>query len=219
MRVLLVSLNSSFTTKAEPRKRPRQERSRRLVATVLAEAARLFDERGYTSTTTNHIAEAADISVGSLYQYFPNKDSIVVALAEAHLESASTAVADLALRLRTDPPDLPTLVEAMVDEAIRLNDTDRLHAVLWTAPRTDALVERLEVLNQAMAAEVAWHLIRLGHPEAAATIRARTLVVALEACVHDVVLMGTAQAGRAELVRLCQLVAAPDAPDGPTRAA
>ena len=48
--------------------------------TILDAAARVFVELGYARATTNKIAEAAGISVGSLYQYFPSKDAIAVEL-------------------------------------------------------------------------------------------------------------------------------------------
>ena len=74
-------------TSAEPRKRPRQRRSTETVARMLDAAARIYDERGYRATTTNNVAEEAGVSIGSLYQYFPNKDALLVALADRHLDA------------------------------------------------------------------------------------------------------------------------------------
>jgi AcrR family transcriptional regulator len=65
--------------KGRPR-RPRQERSRETVDTILAAATRVFGREGYARTTTNRIADAAGVSVGSLYQYFPSKDAIAIEL-------------------------------------------------------------------------------------------------------------------------------------------
>ena len=67
--------------RAAPRKRPRQERSEATVSAALEAAAREFASAGYEATTTNGIAAAAGISVGSLYQYFPSKEAIAVELA------------------------------------------------------------------------------------------------------------------------------------------
>ena len=64
-----------------PRKQPQQSRSRATVEFLLEAAAQVFGERGYLATTTNGIAERAGVSVGSLYQYFPSKDAILLALA------------------------------------------------------------------------------------------------------------------------------------------
>lgn len=65
-----------------PRKQPRQARSRETVERVLAASARVFRERGYAGATTNHIAEQAGVSVGSLYQFFPHKAALLHALRE-----------------------------------------------------------------------------------------------------------------------------------------
>jgi AcrR family transcriptional regulator len=66
------------------RKTPRQARSCATVATILDAAARVLTAEGLARATTNRIAEVAGISVGSLYQYFPNKLAIVGALQIAH---------------------------------------------------------------------------------------------------------------------------------------
>jgi AcrR family transcriptional regulator len=63
-----------------PRKRPRQDRSTRLVADVLEASARVLVRYGAHRFTTGRVAEAAGISIGSLYQYFPNKEAILFRL-------------------------------------------------------------------------------------------------------------------------------------------
>lgn len=69
-----------------PRRRPSQERSRFTVDAILDAAAQVFEARGYAEGTTNRIAERAGVSIGSLYEYFPTKDAIAVALAERELD-------------------------------------------------------------------------------------------------------------------------------------
>ena len=64
------------------RKVPKQQRSRQMVETLIDATASVLAERGLDHTTTNHIAELAGVSVGSLYQYFPDKDSLIEALLE-----------------------------------------------------------------------------------------------------------------------------------------
>ena len=63
-----------------PRKLPRQDRSRATVDAILEAAARVLVKEGFERTTTNRVAEAAGVSVGSLYQYFPNKEAILFRL-------------------------------------------------------------------------------------------------------------------------------------------
>ncbi len=69
----------------EPRKGPLQRRSRQTVADLLHAAAQVFEELGYSGATTNRIAERAGVSIGTLYQYFPGKDAMAVALLERHV--------------------------------------------------------------------------------------------------------------------------------------
>jgi AcrR family transcriptional regulator len=85
----------------QPRKSPRQARSRHTVDAILDAAARVFAQEGYESTTTNRIADVAGVSVGSLYQYFPNKDALVAALHRRHsqqMRAVMTTVLDAASR-------------------------------------------------------------------------------------------------------------------------
>jgi AcrR family transcriptional regulator len=63
-----------------PRKKPVQKRSQVTVDAIIEAAARSFVREGYASATTNRIAEVAGVSVGSLYAYFPNKASLLLAL-------------------------------------------------------------------------------------------------------------------------------------------
>jgi AcrR family transcriptional regulator len=59
-------------------------RAQATVDAILAAAAQVLVKQGYEGTNTNRIAEQAGVSVGSVYQYYPNKESIVVALMERH---------------------------------------------------------------------------------------------------------------------------------------
>jgi AcrR family transcriptional regulator len=64
-----------------PRKIPRQARSHATVQVILDATALLLVDEGYEQATTNRIAERAGVSIGSLYQYFPNRESVVAAVA------------------------------------------------------------------------------------------------------------------------------------------
>ena len=65
-----------------PRKQPSRGRSRFSVREIVEAAARVFEERGYAGANTNRVAEWAGVSIGSFYQYFPNKESILAVLLE-----------------------------------------------------------------------------------------------------------------------------------------
>lgn len=205
MRVLLVSRNSHFSRMAEPRKRPMQQRSRELVERILDAAARIFDAAGYHDTTTNHVADEAGVSVGSLYQYFPNKDALLVGLADRHLDEVIPAIEALAAQLRAERPDAATLSHTFITAVAELNRSNRLHGLLWAAPRTEALGARIDALEAALAAVVEWHLVRLGHAPTDAARRATMLVTVFDAAIHAVDHAGDRDRQIDELVRLATL--------------
>lgn len=142
---------------AEPRKRPRQRRSVETVERILDAAARIFDERGYRATTTNHVAEAAGVSIGSLYQYFPNKDALLVSLADRHLDDVVARFGHRLAALRAEAPPIADVLRSLVELTVETNDTSRLHAVVFSdCPRTPALDERLERFSDLLVTEAAW---------------------------------------------------------------
>jgi len=69
-----------------PRKTPRQQRSKATVDAILKAASRILVDEGYEATTTRGVAERAGVSIGSLYQYFPSKEALVMAIAERQME-------------------------------------------------------------------------------------------------------------------------------------
>jgi AcrR family transcriptional regulator len=70
----------SMPTDVQPRKEPKQERSRQLRTRILDASLRVLREEGALGFTTTRVADEAGVSVGSLYQYFPNKHALVMAL-------------------------------------------------------------------------------------------------------------------------------------------
>jgi AcrR family transcriptional regulator len=79
-------------TAVAPRKSPRQARSQATCEAILDATARILVERGYAATNTNLVAERAGVSVGSLYQYFPNKDALIAALHDRHARQMNEVV-------------------------------------------------------------------------------------------------------------------------------
>ena len=87
---------STQRKKANPltRRSPRQVRAHETLAVILEAAWRLLRQQGLAGFNTNRIAERAGVSIGTLYGYFPNKQSILVALARRLLQADRQAVAD-----------------------------------------------------------------------------------------------------------------------------
>src|SRR5205823_3164873 len=106
-RVLLAPMPKRSAAVAK-RKRPKQERSHAMVETIIEAAARVFVELGYARASTNRIAQAAGVSVGSLYQYFPGKDAIAVELAR-RLRASRLELVTSRLRAASEEP-LETVV-------------------------------------------------------------------------------------------------------------
>lgn len=76
--------DESSQAEIEPRRMPQQARSKERVDRILDAAAQLLAEEGYNAVKTNHIAKRAGVSIGSVYQFFPNRFAIFHALAERY---------------------------------------------------------------------------------------------------------------------------------------
>jgi len=112
-----------------PRKRPEQDRSRATVDAILSAAAHVLVRAGYAAFTTNRVAEKAGVSIGSLYQYFPNKESLLGELMKRHLHDIESAL-DVALQNVGDMP-LDDLIRLAVELNVRSHLIDpELHRVL-----------------------------------------------------------------------------------------
>ncbi|MET0285189.1 MAG: TetR/AcrR family transcriptional regulator [Polyangiales bacterium] len=101
----------------KPRKEARQERSRATVDSLLRASARILVRDGYAGLTTNAVAELAGVSVGSLYQYFPNKDALVTALIAEHVDTTMTRFRSDAASLFALPVEraIPRFVHIMIE--------------------------------------------------------------------------------------------------------
>ena len=173
-----------------PRKRPRQERSRATVDAILAATARVLVRHGYDDLTTNAVAAAAGVSIGSLYQYFPNKTALVAALLDRHIEDMNAAV--LAELTRVAQLPFSEAARCVVELTIRAHSVDpELHRVLTEqVPRVGKLA-RLRELDEICHRMVAGLLaarkdeLAIRDPDLAAFL----LVSTIEAIVHRAALL------------------------------
>jgi AcrR family transcriptional regulator len=150
MRAFARILNSRFWSLAampvrarrvrtQPRKAPRQARSKATVDAILAAAARVLVKDGFERTTTNRVADAAGVSIGSLYQYFPSKESLVAALVTAHVDEMRGLVLAALEEVRVLP--LRPAARRMIELLVAAHAVDPgLHRVLMEqVPRTGRL--------------------------------------------------------------------------------
>ena len=100
----------------EPRRHPRQDRSRAKVNSILAAAADICAGRGIDALTTNAVAARAGVSIGSLYQYFPGKEALLAALIRSERAGLLQAVEQI---VSTDASrSLAELSDALIDLTI-----------------------------------------------------------------------------------------------------
>jgi AcrR family transcriptional regulator len=111
-----------------PRKRPRQHRAHATVEAVLQAAVELLASQSYADVSTNRIAARAGISIGSLYQYFPNKDAIVVALFERHLQDVEAVVAGALGTLRDPSVPIRRGIHRLLESLAALHDANPMLA-------------------------------------------------------------------------------------------
>lgn len=171
----------------QPRKQPRQVRAELTRRRILDAAAHVFAEYGYAAGTTNRIAERARVSIGSLYQYYPNKDSILVELLTRHLDAG---MADVPL----DQDELLAKpIEGIMRFAVRntienhRDDPQLLRVMMEQGPRAPELLERIAHSERKRIAYTR-KLLR-SHPEvrvADVDIAARLVVSTVEMVVHRV---------------------------------
>ena len=168
-----------------PRKQPRQARSRATVDTVLQATARVLVKHGFDGLTTNLVAESAGVSIGSLYQYFPNKAALVGALIEKHVEDiASLCLSELA---RVAQLPIAQAIRQMIELMIHAHAVrpDLQRVLSEQVPRVGRMARlgEIEALCQRSVAELLVARkaeLAIEDPEIAAFV----LVSAIEAITH-----------------------------------
>jgi len=188
--------------RAGVRRRPSQRRSQVTVTAILDAAARVFEERGFEAGTTNHVAERAGVSIGSLYEYFPNKDAMVVAVVERELEREGSRLLAILEPAATER-DLAAQLRAFVEMLVELHGRrPALHRILFDQaehpPAAHACVLRFEEsLAHALAASLRGVRPSLRDPDTTAHL----IVQTTESLAHRFVLRGIHDLGRADFVR------------------
>jgi AcrR family transcriptional regulator len=117
--------------KPTDRRRPQQRRARQTVDAVLDAVARILKREGMKAVTTNRIAEVAGVSIGSVYQYFPDTRAIFVALHERHIQEIDRLVEAKLFEHAASPVE--DLIGAMMEAMIEAHATDpELYELLLT---------------------------------------------------------------------------------------
>jgi AcrR family transcriptional regulator len=118
--------SATASDQAQLRRVPQQARSRARIEDILDAASGLLASTGPEALTTTRIAEHAGISVGSLYQYFPDKGSIVDALARRYLDEFEALMTDFA-----EAPESGDLVGSLIDAFADRYRAEPGYRALW----------------------------------------------------------------------------------------
>jgi AcrR family transcriptional regulator len=108
----------------EPRKTPIQARSTVTVASIREATIQVLLSHGAERLTTTRVAERAGVSVGTLYQYYPNKQSLLFAVLEHHMNNVAAKVEAACESARHKPlaQMIKEMVEAFVDAKMERAD-------------------------------------------------------------------------------------------------
>lgn len=99
--------------KVQPRKKPTQARAIATYNAILRAAEELLVEDGFHNLSTNRIAEVAEVSIGSLYQYFSNKESVVAGVVDEFAERQFAYLASELAEMDLDAP-METSIRQMI---------------------------------------------------------------------------------------------------------
>ena len=175
-------------TTLEPRKMPRQRRAKETVDAILEATARILMEDGYDKCSTNRVAKRAGVSVGSLYQYFPSKEALVLEVFRRHSDAMIGVLQQSAVELASAP--IPDAIRSYVRAMLAAHAVDPvLHKVMVEQVMHLGL-DHIDDLQQRARGLVRTYLALHAHEILPADLdmAAFVLVSAVESVTHGAVL-------------------------------
>ncbi len=158
--IVKIPMNSTAINSSKSpgmRRQPRQIRSQERVDRVLDVAEQMFITEGYDATTTNAIASRAKVSIGSLYQFFPDKAAIVQALTMRYVNLIHHRFTELHTAEIVELP-LPTYVSVAIDTFERFfGDYPGYHAIFM---QVQGMIPELEAIETAADAQLIQELAK-----------------------------------------------------------
>src|SRR5215469_7011228 len=113
------------------RRQPKQRRARQTMEAVLDAVIRIVQREGIGAVTTNRAAEVAGVSIGSVYQYFPDKQAIFIALHRRHIDQVDRIIQTTLVEHAAAPLD--DLMRAMIEVMMDAHSSDpELYQLLTT---------------------------------------------------------------------------------------
>jgi AcrR family transcriptional regulator len=151
--------------RASTRREPKQQRSRQTVEAVLEAVQRVLRRQGAEAITTNRVAEAAGVSIGSLYQYFPDKSAIIRTLAERYNAVSRKCIEGALAGVR----DLNGLLEAfasLVDQYYAIFLAEPVMRDIWSGMQADKELMAIELAESRASGALLAAVMRRVHPSA-----------------------------------------------------
>lgn len=179
----------------QPRKLPVQARSKALVDAIAEACLRILEKEGEDALTVNRIAEVSGATVGSIYQYFPNKEAMIAAVYERLLDQESEQL--FAMREQLQGLSLEALLRQVFANMIRVEQRlhglssafharyrSALHLGLWHAPQAS----RQAFINTTWLPLLQMHgsEVQTDNPQLAAYLMGQGLREIIHSAVHDV---------------------------------
>ncbi|MBK5418066.1 TetR/AcrR family transcriptional regulator [Pseudomonas sp. TH31] len=192
------------STHSRMRKEPRQARSRATVDSIVQAGARVLSDRGWAGFNTNDVADAAGVSIGSLYQYFPDKQALVEAIRQHHLNDVLAVIRTVG----SGEKHPGQLVDELVDGMIAAHSIHpELHRVLLDiAPPHSSAISAHSVFEAQYLAR--YRAVVEAYPgsrgRAVNSMVAQVLCAAVEGVIHGAARSGTLKSKelKEELVHL-----------------
>jgi AcrR family transcriptional regulator len=167
-----------------PRKLPRQSRSRATFEAIIQAATYILTESGWDALTTNAIAERAGVNIGSLYQYFPNKQAVIAELQRRHVETIQTELHQVVVPLAPQV-SMQQAVAHIVDVLIREHQiAPAVHKAI--AEELPATARSMQVNNDQFRQRILSELTPLMRNVPDPELSCYMMAVAIHAVIHQV---------------------------------
>lgn len=179
----------------QPRRIPSQQRGRERFEKILAVASELIEQNGSDALKMSEIVEKADLSFGAVYQYFPDKSSIIRTLAERFNEEGRRCVSEELQRV-TDAASLPAALANITDEYYRFFRREPVMRDIWHATQADRLLRAVDAEDMEFHAQALFTVMQRlwpGRIEAELLPAARLLMQLLAAAVRYAISLGDQQ--------------------------
>jgi AcrR family transcriptional regulator len=187
----------------EPRKTPSQNRSRKTVAAIYEAASQIFAEVGYAEATTEQIAEKAGVAIGTLYNYFPGKESIIYGLWEQFEREIRTITQQVDKDIRDQASFNRNTIALLLQLVLELVGFEKIQNRLFITHvgLPDTVIQKRRELGldmETVMESVLRHFanVRVRHPK----IGVHIIWATVQAVVHDYILSNSGAIQPEELI-------------------